>query len=826
MGVAFVLFGTTLSWAQDNETCVACHEDESLTTVEFGVTKSLYVTEDLLDGTPHEGFECIDCHTDLRDVEDFPHPQPSLTPDCGACHSEIQETFVDQFVKPLRAKGYTLVPACVACHGKHEIGKKHPPRQVCGICHQDVRDKFLHSSHWKGASKPVRVTCVSCHQPHNKVEKAQFTEVGWKKRLTETCQKCHEQEATQYRGSGHYQQVVKGNLAAPVCSDCHGRHGILSPDDSENRVSVAKMDAVCTNCHSGYVESIHRPESETDPSLETCVACHTGHSTDMKPESVSLVFNVSLTQICLKCHQESLITGENDAHGGIHRNQITRMEWGEVANCGLCHDYHFRGPNRLREHGLEKSCADCHPEQQKEYERSSHYQARLTGHKEAPGCMTCHGQRIIKKPREYFTGQSIVALCGSCHSNREITLKFQLNADIISGYNTSYHGQMYQLGYQGEEFATCVSCHDNHSILPSDNPASTISQAHIIETCGKCHENVNINFVKYLQHYSPADQESNHILSAVHTFMLWLLGSVLIIFGGHTLLWLMRLTIRRIKEGPIKKPTKTKYRVRRFSRFERLQHMGLILSFLTLASTGLPLKYSHSEIANWIANNLVGFRTAALLHRLAAIVLITVFSVHIGKVLYLKFVLRRKGIFWGPNSLIPRGQDFKDFFANLGYFIGVRKTPPQFGRWTYWEKFDYLAVFWGMAIIGTSGVMLWFPETLTRIIPGWLINVAHIIHSEEALLATAFIFTVHFFNTHLRPGAFPMNEVIFTGRVTEEQFREERPLELESLSAVEYQAKLVPPLTKWRKRIAFIAGYTFLTIGFLLLTVIIIGTFF
>ena len=84
-----------------------------------------------------------------------------------------------------------------------------------------------------------------------------------------------------------------------------------------------------------------------------------------------------------------------------------------------------------------------------------------------------------------------------------------------------------------------------------------------------------------------------------------------------------------------------------------------------------------------------------------------------------------------------------------------RRATPGYGRFTYWEKFDYFAVFWGMIIIGFTGLVLWFPEFFTRILPGWSINVATIIHSDEALLAVGFIFTIHFFNTHFRPDKFP-----------------------------------------------------------------------
>jgi len=99
---------------------------------------------------------------------------------------------------------------------------------------------------------------------------------------------------------------------------------------------------------------------------------------------------------------------------------------------------------------------------------------------------------------------------------------------------------------------------------------------------------------------------------------------------------------------------------------------------------------------------------------------------------------------------------------------------PTFERWTYWEKFDFIAVFWGMFAIGGSGLMLAFPELFGMFLPGWAFNVATIVHSDEALLATGFIFTVHFFNTHGRPEKFPMDFVIFNGQIAKEEMIEER----------------------------------------------------
>jgi len=810
-------------FAQDNDICTACHEDESLSVVRSGIELSLYVTEDHLTDTPHADFACVDCHTALQGISEFPHSPLVSLPECGTCHEDAQEEFIEGFFKPLMEKAYSAIPTCSDCHGKHKISWVGKPQKVCGICHQDILKEFTQSRHWD-LTEEKTVTCVSCHRPHFKHEQEEHTPESWKMKLVQSCNNCHEDEVTTFTHSRHFEEIQNGNLDAPVCSDCHARHKVLSPRDPESLVSVAKLDLTCSRCHIGYENSIHRPEKSSDPRLETCVVCHTGHSTNMA-DANSSVFEMGIANVCLKCHEGMLKIKIGEAHYDIHGKQFEMIQKNQAVDCGKCHQYHFNAPEHPAFTGIKRSCGECHPKQQTEYEQSSHYYALAKGHEEAPDCITCHGERDVLKTNETFQGQSIVSLCSSCHSDREVTLKFQLNQEVVEGYNTSYHGQMYQLGYQGEAFATCVSCHDNHSVLPHTDPMATTHQENIMNTCGNCHENVNINFVSYLQHYTPMVKEENAMLGYIHTFMIWLLGVTLFIFGTHTFLWLVRLVIRRIQEGPLSKPPKSNQRVRRFDRIDRIMHLGVILSFLTLSVTGLPLKYSHSPLATWFAQNVVGFKTGAIMHRLAATLIGLIFMYHILSLLYLKFVKHQKGLFWGSKSLVPRWQDIKDFMNHLSFFIGASKKPPAFGRWTYWEKFDYFAVFWGMVIIGSSGLMLWFPELFTRLLPGWFINAAHIIHSEEALLATAFIFTVHFFNTHLRPGAFPMDEVIFTGRVTEEKFKEERSLQFAEMETEEYEAMLTDPLPRGLKRLFYIAGYTFLLLGFFLLVLIFIGTF-
>lgn len=129
---------------------------------------------------------------------------------------------------------------------------------------------------------------------------------------------------------------------------------------------------------------------------------------------------------------------------------------------------------------------------------------------------------------------------------------------------------------------------------------------------------------------------------------------------------------------------------------------------------------------------------------------------------------------------MPRKPVLREFFQSVRWFLG-RGPRPRYGRYTYWEKFDCFAVFWGMLIIGTTGLMLWFPEIFTLVLPGWTVNVATILRSDEALLAVGFVFTVHFFNTHFRPDKFPMDPVIFTGQVSLAELRRDKPREYEEL---------------------------------------------
>lgn len=217
--------------------------------------------------------------------------------------------------------------------------------------------------------------------------------------------------------------------------------------------------------------------------------------------------------------------------------------------------------------------------------------------------------------------------------------------------------------------------------------------------------------------------------------------------------------------------------LRRFSRLDITLHALVIVSFFGLVLTGAPLHFSYAPWAQGMIRLMGGIQAAALIHRLCAIITFGYFFTHVGQLTYR--IVRgsdRKALFWGPDSMVPQPKDVGDVVQQFKWFLG-RGPRPQFDRYSYMEKFDYWGVFWGVAIIGSSGLLLWFPEFFSKFLPGWWFNIATIVHGDEALLAFGFIFTVHFFNVHLRPEKFPIDVVIFTGRATEDYMKEEHPLE-------------------------------------------------
>jgi cytochrome b subunit of formate dehydrogenase len=240
----------------------------------------------------------------------------------------------------------------------------------------------------------------------------------------------------------------------------------------------------------------------------------------------------------------------------------------------------------------------------------------------------------------------------------------------------------------------------------------------------------------------------------------------------------------------------------------------VIISFFGLVVTGLPLHFAHEPWAGFLIRMHGGVHTAGLIHRICAVITFAYFFTHIGT-LIVRFVRAsdRSAFLFGPNSMVPRLKDGQDLVQQFKWFFGLGPRP-RFERYSYMEKFDYWAVFWGVAIIGGSGLLLWFPALFSSWLPGWVFNVATIIHGDEALLALVFIFTIHFFNGQLRPEKFPLDVVVFTGRATQEYMEEEHPLEMDRLEDDgQLEQRIAPPPNRALYIGAMILGTAAMLIG-------------
>ncbi len=213
----------------------------------------------------------------------------------------------------------------------------------------------------------------------------------------------------------------------------------------------------------------------------------------------------------------------------------------------------------------------------------------------------------------------------------------------------------------------------------------------------------------------------------------------------------------------------------RFNRNFRFQHMLLFTSVIILVVTGMPLKFPNFFLSRFFIGFWGGIQNSTIVHRIGAGMLIY-FMVHH----FFYTILTRDGR-RDFLLMIPNLQDARDVAQNIRHFLGKTPEKPFFGRFSYVEKFDYWAVYWGCVIMIGSGLFLWFETAVMRFLPKTAIDMAHEMHSDEALLATLAIVIWHFYNVHFNPDRFPGTLLWWHGELTEHEMKEEHPREYEEI---------------------------------------------
>jgi cytochrome b subunit of formate dehydrogenase len=586
------------------------------------------------------------------------------------------------------------------------------------------------------------------------------------------------------------------------CTACHGGMEVV-PHPAEVR-EAQRGSAPCQVCHeqpATLAGSVHAP-------LE-CMDCH-GNAHAIRPSSdpASPSSPLKQFQTCGVCHAdrtESYLSGH-------HAKALLVMGLSGAPTCSSCHGSHHilapSDPDSTLSHAhAPETCGHCHGFLLDIWKtQSTHGMQWVENGTTGPVCTTCHPSHSPQRFTQRSTLLKTPETCGHCHGGR------------FSSYRDSFHGKATSLGFLAA--AICSDCHTPHRNLPADDPRSSVAPAHLRETCGHCHGDVPPNFARIDPHVVPSDPKDLPEVYWVWLAMTSLLIGVFGFFGLHDLLWLQRALVGWGRGEFASRPVASGPHVRRFSKTYVRIHVVVVVTFLLLAATGLPLKYHAAAWAKFVTAIPGGIDLTRTLHRIAALVTFGYAFFYLANLAYRAAVRRETGLFWGWRSMVPRGKDLADLWSNLRYFLYLGPRP-HFDRWGYWEKFDYFAVFWGIPVIGLSGLMLWFPAFFTRVVPGWTINAAFVVHSDEALLAVGFIFVFHFFHTHLRPESFPLDPVIFTGVTPLARFKEERPAEYERLVAAgELEARIVPAPSPLQLRRARVFGVAAVATGLLLVLAI------
>lgn len=445
--------------------CLACHGDKTLTTQRGNRTVSLFVDGKKFAASMHGPLSCTACHADLEG-KDLPHSTPVAKVQCGSCHSEEYKQHSHSLHGQAIARGDTLAPHCVDCHGNHDIVAVRDPRSavaplkvpfVCGRCHQE--------------GTPV--------QTQRKIDQHNILE--------------------NYSESIHGEALLKkGLVVAANCISCHTPHNILPHTDPNSSISRRNIAATCTKCHA-EIEQVHRKTirgelwEKEEHVLPACVDCHQPHK----------IRNVFYTQgmadaDCMRCHNNehlkaadgrSMFVRASDVAGSTHAGKVA---------CSQCHSEVNVSRVRPCETITHKvDCSKCHEEIGQQFQRSRHGQLVAANDSNAPNCVECHGTHHIlskRDPESRTFATKVPDLCGGCHrEGQKAALRYTgTQHQIIPNYTESIHGKGLKNGLTVT--ATCTNCHTAHGILPTADPQSSVNPANLPRTCGVCHHGIEEQF--------------------------------------------------------------------------------------------------------------------------------------------------------------------------------------------------------------------------------------------------------------------------------------------------------------------------------------------
>ena len=757
-----LLFLSASLFAQSNDDCFMCHTDPDMTYERNGKEVSIYTDQAKFENSAHGSLDCVSCHEGF-DAEEIPHKEGSniYKVNCGDCHDDISEGMANTIHARLDVPG---APECIDCHGYHTVQNlskiNNKAENFCSDCHDnqikdpisfhvsaDVTNESCSECHETEeiaanltGSLHEGFSCVDCHSyvSSNFDEHMENPELA----SSANCAMCHSEAEEEYEKSIHGISIENGIDEAAHCWDCHGSHNILSPDDKESLVYPTNLAETCGSCHD-------------DPEFSK--------KFDMSIQDPGKMYTQSV-------HGKLVQSGRMDA-----------------ATCVMCHGAHdiknrvMQG-SKIAVTSIPETCGECHPDEQKEFEKSIHWARAVRGIRGAPVCNDCHSEHSISAittvDERKASRQLQEQTCIRCHQSPFFSERFGIEGNVVSAYQDSYHGLAVMRG--DEDAAMCVDCHSVHAILPSSNPESTVSEENVTKTCQSCHPEAQELFAKSYSHQTSIESAES-VESFVQTFYFWMIIAVI---GGmvlhNLLIFVFELRKRR-------RARRNQVTLPRMNRNEVIQHFILLVSFIVLAVTGFALKYPTSWWSEGLFSLGMTEPVRQWIHRISAVIMILLSLYHVG---YLLATRRGREVL---GYIIPKFEDIRAAIDNIAYYLRLRKTPPEFSKYDYMEKAEYWALIWGTIVMGATGLVLWFPTIVGDWAPLWFIKVSETIHFYEAILATLAILVWHFFFVILHPREYPMSFTWIDGQMSLENYRHhhEKHFKMMVLEWVKFSERII-----------------------------------
>jgi formate dehydrogenase gamma subunit len=557
------------------------------------------------------------------------------------------------------------------------------------------------------------------------------------------------------------------------CLTCHQYRGLAKVKDDGRSIALY------------YVNPNYYSQSLGPHARLKCTDCHVREQVEVYPHLAATPVDCART-----CHLDSR---------GKVETRFSHARVGEM----LGHSAHtpeaLKKANALLPEPLradQANCLLCHDEPS--FNRSA---ATWVG-TELPvnRCNTCHTEELPVETRHMYshvtarsvparTNADMMRVCAVCHANEKVRAEFKL-PDSVGSYLNSFHGKAALLGSQ--ETASCLDCHvaplqNAHMMLAKEQPLSSVHPVNLPDTCRSpaCHASAGERISTASVHLDLPTSRGVEFLIAVGFVVL-----IVFTFGPSLLICLLKLvqviTGRHDRDdhrrhelaNKLLAVPGTRAKLQRFNLHQRLQHWFLAVTFILLCLSGFPMKFADRPWAARVIAALFGSLPAARqVHHVCGALLIGGFVYHLT---YVLLTLRRnlktrkqgfiKTVLSLPMAITPA--DGLQMMGLMLYLVGIKKHRPAGARFNPEEKFEYIGVFWGTFVLGTTGLLMWLNAYSTRYLPGRILTIATLVHTFEAFLALLHVGIVHMASVIFSPGVFPVSKAMFTGQTPTEELVE------------------------------------------------------